>query len=223
MRQLIYALQFTGHAAPADKTAKVLKAATTAPGASLTSTIGPEGVRRELRPIAGGRVAFKSTVTFEDDGTFREAGSIAFGENGHHPRFSTVGARYLGPSADPNLSQGAVNWRVDGGEGQFDGAPGLTTSIFFVSGTGEVTDNHFSVIFMRPWMPPRGMGEGVGHGSRARQARGEEDGDDRRSGAHRRRGASRAVHRPVPVPARGALPPGGALARPPPCTRRRAW
>lgn len=148
MRQLIYALQFKGQAAPSDASGKVLKATTAAPGATLISVIGPEGVRGELRPSAGDRAAFESTVTFGDDGTFRESGSIAFGENGHRLRFSTVGAGHLGPSADPDLSHGAVIWQVDGGEGQFAGATGLITSNFFVSATGEVTDNHFGVIFV---------------------------------------------------------------------------
>jgi hypothetical protein len=148
MRQLIYALQFNGQAAPADASGKVLKATTTAPGASLTTLIGPEGIRSELVALAGGQATFESTVTFGDEGTFREAGSIAFGGNAHRLRFSTVGAGYLGPSVDPNLSHGAVTWRVDGGEGQFAGATGLITSNFTVSATGEVTDNHFGAIFV---------------------------------------------------------------------------
>jgi len=42
-----------------------------------------------------------------------------------------------------------VIWKVERGEGQFEGASGLITSNFFVSTTGEVTDNHFGVIFVR--------------------------------------------------------------------------
>jgi hypothetical protein len=40
-------------------------------------------------------------------------------------------------------------WHVDGGEGQFAGANGIITSNFTLSATGEVTDNHFGVIFVR--------------------------------------------------------------------------
>jgi hypothetical protein len=37
---------------------------------------------------------------------------------------------------------------VEGGSGQFASAEGLITSNFLVSDTGEVTDNHFGVIFV---------------------------------------------------------------------------
>jgi hypothetical protein len=42
-----------------------------------------------------------------------------------------------------------VIWKVERGEGQFAGATGLITSNFFVSSTGEVTDNHFGVLFVK--------------------------------------------------------------------------
>jgi hypothetical protein len=40
-------------------------------------------------------------------------------------------------------------WRVESGEGQFAGARGLVTSNFTLSAAGEVTDNHFGLIFVR--------------------------------------------------------------------------
>jgi hypothetical protein len=42
-----------------------------------------------------------------------------------------------------------VIWRVEGGEGQFAGASGLITSNFTIDEAGEVTDNHFGVIFVK--------------------------------------------------------------------------
>ncbi len=38
--------------------------------------------------------------------------------------------------------------QVEGGEGQFAGSEGLITSNFFLSDTGEVTENHFGLIFV---------------------------------------------------------------------------
>jgi hypothetical protein len=149
MPQIIYAMQFTGHAAPKDGSPNVLRAATTAPSCSLTSTSGPQGVMGALQRVAGEQAAFESEVTFSDDHTFEETGIIAFGQHGHRLRFSTVGQGYLGASADPTLKHGTVMRRVDEGEGQFAGASGLITSNFFVSDTGEVTDHHFGVIFVR--------------------------------------------------------------------------
>src|ERR1700745_997103 len=100
MRQLTYSLQFSGHAGPADASATVLKATTTAPSTILTTTLGPTGIRSELRPVAGDKAFFESVVAFTGQSAFQEAGTIAFGENGHRLRFSTVGEGYIGPSAD---------------------------------------------------------------------------------------------------------------------------
>jgi len=105
-------------------------------------------VRGTLQQVAGDQATFESEVTFSDESTFLETGTIAFGNNGHRLRFSTVGQGHLGSSADPTLKHGAVSWRVDGGEGQFAGASGLITSNFFVSDSLKVTDNHFGVIFV---------------------------------------------------------------------------
>jgi hypothetical protein len=41
-----------------------------------------------------------------------------------------------------------VTWQIDRGEGQFEGAKGLITANFLISGTGAVTDNHFAVLFL---------------------------------------------------------------------------
>jgi hypothetical protein len=149
MRQVIYAMQFTGRVTPKDASLTVLKATTTAPSCSLTSSTGPEGVRGVLQRVAGAESVFESEVTFTGDTSFVESGTIAFGQNGHRLRFSTIGQGYLGASADPTLKHGTVMWRVVEGEGQFAGASGLITSNFFVSDTGEVTDHHFGVIFVQ--------------------------------------------------------------------------
>jgi len=146
MRQIIYAMQFTGRATPTNTGGTVLKATTTAPSCSITSSVTAEGVRGTLQRAAGEAAVFESEVVFSDASTFQEAGTIAFGQNGHRLRFSTVGKGYLGASADPTRKQGTVMWRVDAGEGQFAGAIGMITSNFFVSDTGEVIDNHFGVI-----------------------------------------------------------------------------
>lgn len=148
MRQIIYSMQFTGRATPQNAAGSVLKAATTAPSCSITTVTGPDGVRGTLQRVDGDQATFESEVTFSDESTFLETGSIAFGTSGHRLRFSTVGQGHLGSSADPTLKHGAVSWRVDGGEGQFAGASGLITSNFFVSDSLEVTDNHFGVIFV---------------------------------------------------------------------------
>jgi hypothetical protein len=149
MKQLIYVMQFKGGAAPKAGAAGVIKASTSAPSCNVSSIVGPEGIAGTMQSASGGRATFESEVTMTGDTSFGEIGTIRFGEKNHSLRFSTVGQGYLNKSADPGLQHGSVMWRVDGGEGQFAGASGLITSNFTLSATGEVTDNHFGLIFVK--------------------------------------------------------------------------
>ncbi len=149
MAQLVYMMQFKGQAAPTNDAGTVLKATTTAPSCTMTTVVGDAGVTGNLQLTSGGQASFESQVTFTGETSFLEVGSIAFGDKGHKLYFSTVGEGYIGPSADPQLKHGSVIWKIERGEGQFTGATGLITSNFFVSATGEVTDNHFGVIFVK--------------------------------------------------------------------------
>ena len=143
MKQVVYVLQFKGSAVPAADGS--LKASTRAPSCAISTEVGPDGLRGVLESKPGQEALFESTVTLSADGSFQEAGTIEFG-HGHRLRFSTVGAGYLGPSADPSVKHGSVIWRVDGGEGQFAGAGGLITSNFTVDDTGNVVDHQFGVL-----------------------------------------------------------------------------
>jgi hypothetical protein len=147
MRELIYAMRFTGQATPVGTAGNVLKAVTSAPSSTLTSIVGPNGLTGELQPAAGGEATFTSHVTFTGETSFVETGTIAFGD-GHELRFSSVGSGHLDGSADPARKHGTVMWRIDGGEGQFAGATGLITSNFFVGADLTVTDHHFGVILL---------------------------------------------------------------------------
>ncbi len=148
MRQVIYCMQFTGRATPADGSPGVLVAATTAPSCTIGTSVGSDGVDGTFRPANGGDAAFESVVTFTSETNFQESGTISFGDDGHRLRFSTVGQGSITPSADPRLAHGSVSWRVDEGSRQFAGATGLITSNFTVSDTGDVTDHHFGLIFV---------------------------------------------------------------------------
>jgi hypothetical protein len=102
-----------------------------------------------VRKIAeGAETRLESDVSFSDETTFREEGTIDFGD-GNRVRFRTLGVGWLGLSPEPELRQGAVIWEVDGGNGRFEDAQGLITSNFLVSDTGDVTDNQFGVVFVR--------------------------------------------------------------------------
>ena len=143
MPQLMYIMQFKGYAGPVGTTPHVLQVITIASSCTITTAIGAEGVHGAQQLTEGGQAAFESTVRFTEETAFQASGSIAFGEGSHRLFFRTVGQGYLGPSAEPGLKQGAVNWR---GEGQFVGASGLMTSNFFLSVTGGVIDHHCGVL-----------------------------------------------------------------------------
>ena len=147
MRQIIYAMQFRGQASPSGE--NTMRASTTAQSCSIRTTLDTEGVSGEVGQVEGGTASFESDVRLTGGTGFQESGTITFGDGGHRINFSTVGEGYLGDSPDGTLKQGAVTWKIDAGEGQFEGATGLITSNFTVGGGGEVVDNHFGVIFVK--------------------------------------------------------------------------
>jgi hypothetical protein len=81
------------------------------------------------------------------DGTFVEDGTITYGRAGG-VSFVTVGRGHVGPAAGGSGSHGVVMWRITGGDGRFAGAQGLITSNFTVSPDGEVTDDHFTRLYL---------------------------------------------------------------------------
>jgi hypothetical protein len=147
MRQVLYAMRFTGQAEPVGDVGNVLKATTSAPSSTLTSRVGADGLSGTQEPASGAAATFASEVTFTGETSFLEIGTITFGEE-NTLRFSTIGSGYLAPSADPTRKQGTVMWRVDHGEGQFAGASGLITSNFFVDDALGMVDHHFGVLLI---------------------------------------------------------------------------
>ena len=147
MREVIYALRFSGQAEPVGEVGNVLKATTSAPSSALASTIGADGLTGTLAPASGDAATFESEVTFTGETSFLETGTIGFGD-GNRLTFATVGSGYLAPSADPRRKHGTVMWKVDRGEGQFAGASGLITSNFFVDEALRVVDHHFGVLLL---------------------------------------------------------------------------
>jgi hypothetical protein len=160
LRQIIYAMQFNGEVKPLGTSPNVMKATMIAASCRFVTVIGSDGLQTALAPLAGQPATFESEVTllggFESsdmtsagESGFKETGTITFGEGNHRLRFSTLGQGYVGPSTESDVRQGAVMWRVEGGQGQFEGAQGLITSNFTISPMGEVTDHHMGVIFVK--------------------------------------------------------------------------
>lgn len=147
MKELIYSMQFRGTAAPVGGSPNVMRATTKAKSCAFTSVVKADGLRSILEPAEGGDASFESEVKLSEGGSFDETGTIEFG-SGNVLHFSTVASGHLADSAIPKRKHGAVTWRIDRGEGQFEGATGLITSNFFITDEGQVTDNHLGVIFV---------------------------------------------------------------------------
>jgi hypothetical protein len=147
MRQVLYAMQFTGTGGPTDQES-VLAAASSSPSSRIVSRVGSSGLKYAIEQADGDTARFESTVRMTGEKSFSESGTISFGA-GNSLRFSTIGEGYLAGSPQEGLAHGSVMWRVDGGERQFDGATGIITSNFTFSNEGEVTDNQFGVIWVR--------------------------------------------------------------------------
>jgi hypothetical protein len=95
------------------------------------------------------RAAYANQVTFTSESTFRESGTISFGDGEGGLDVDTVGEGTLGPSADPEVLHGAVIWRITEGRGRFDGATGLITSNFLLRPSdGHFDESQVAVIFL---------------------------------------------------------------------------
>jgi hypothetical protein len=147
MKELVFALEFKGSAAPVPGADKKLRATASASGQMVRSVLKPDGLQAVIEPAGGDSASFESEVEIIGEGTFLESGSITYGQAGK-VTFKTVGRGMLGPSPLPDVQRGAVIWEVTGGEGRFSGAQGLITSNFTVGAQGQVTDDQFARLFL---------------------------------------------------------------------------
>jgi hypothetical protein len=143
MKPITFSLQFRGHA---EELEDGLRKQGRAPGCALVTSLSHQGVTASFVWAPGEEEAFfESTLSFSDGSGFDEHGAIVFSP-GHGLRIQGKGR--LGPSPDAHLRHGTVVWTVVGGEGQFANASGRITSNFFVSDTGDLTENQLGVVFV---------------------------------------------------------------------------
>jgi len=147
MRELVFALEFRGRGGPEPGSTTRRRARTTAPSQALRTLMAPDGVSAVVEPQPGESAVLESRVERFSDGSFVEDGTITYGRAGSIA-FDTVGRGHVGPAPVAGWSHGVVMWRVTGGEGRFAGAQGLITSNFTVSPDGEVTDDHFTRLYL---------------------------------------------------------------------------
>jgi len=142
MKPITFSLQFRGHVAEFEGD---LRKQARAPGCALVTSLTAEGPAGRFVWAPGDEEALlESTLAFQDERRFEEAGTIVFAL-GNTLRIRGRGR--LAPSANPDLRQGTIVWRIEGGDGHFDGATGLITSNFLLSATGDLTENQLAVVF----------------------------------------------------------------------------
>ena len=146
MRALSYSLDFRGNATFSEP--GVLLARANAPSGAFRTTVDGDGVRGRFEPAPGGEATLEARLSLLDDGAFEAAGTISFG-NGNALRFRSLAPGVLGPSPDAGLRHGTVVSEIEGGDGSLAGATGRISSSFLVSDTGELTDRHLAVLFVR--------------------------------------------------------------------------
>ena len=147
MRELVFALEFRGRGGPVPGSTTKRQARTTAPSQTWRAVLGPDGVSAAGEPVAGESAVLESRVERSPDGSFVEDGTITYGRAGS-VTFDTVGRGHVGPAPDGCGNHGVVMWRITGGDGRFAGAQGLITSNFTVTPDGDVTDNHFTRLYL---------------------------------------------------------------------------
>jgi hypothetical protein len=147
MRAIAFSMEFRGQSTPL--TPGVISARGTAPSGALVTRIDGEGVHGAFEPGDGAEALLERRLTFLNETTFEDAGTISFGD-GNAVRFHSVGLGQLGPSPEPGLRQGTVAWVVDGGAGVLEHAAGRIVSNFLVSDRGELTDRQLGVLFVEP-------------------------------------------------------------------------
>jgi hypothetical protein len=143
MKPITYSLQFRGQTTHLEEG---LRKEASAPTCALMTSLTPNGVEGHYVWALGDDEAFfASTLALTDGDCFEEEGTIVF-SRGNNVRVR--GRGQIAASPDPHLLQGAVIWDVSSGEGQFEGASGRIASNFFLSDTGDLTDNQLGVIFI---------------------------------------------------------------------------
>ena len=147
MREVVFALEFKGRAGPVPGSESKRQARSTAPSQTLSTVLGPEGVRARVEMAAGESAVLDSRVERFGDGSFVEDGTITYGSAGRVV-FETLGRGWVGPAPAAGWVVGGVVWTITAGDGAFAGARGLITSNFTVSADGDVIDHHVTRLFL---------------------------------------------------------------------------
>ncbi len=80
MKELVFALEFRGSAAPVPGSDKKLKAKTSAASQILRSVLNADGIQAGIESASGGSASFESEVEIVGEGMFVESGTIRYAD-----------------------------------------------------------------------------------------------------------------------------------------------
>jgi hypothetical protein len=136
-----YALQFRGSADAGCAGAAV---AARAPSTMLVSVVERNGPHGRFQDVGAAEAVYR--VTFDDAGPVY--GEVDFG-GGTTLALRAAERRPAEPAPRAHLRHGAALLEVVGGTGRLAGVRGLVTSNFLLSDTGDLTDTHLGLLFVR--------------------------------------------------------------------------
>jgi hypothetical protein len=149
MQKLLYTMHFKGRMSSSASGSRLLRTTGSAISCVVTTTVCSQGVQSDVRPTLGGLAFLDSELRVTGADSFRQDGTVAFGEDSEHVlRFSSIGQGHLAASLEPGTMAGTATCHIDGGEGQFVAACGFLTSNFTLTDTGELDDFHSGLIFL---------------------------------------------------------------------------
>jgi hypothetical protein len=120
----------------------------------VSTLIGGSGLETSLQASEGDLAFLDSELRVTGPDSYREEGTITFGDTGGDDdnsnvlRFSTLGEGHFTTSIAPGTMAGSASWKVEGGAGRFAAARGFITSNFTLNERGELSDFHSGLIFV---------------------------------------------------------------------------
>jgi hypothetical protein len=136
-----YALQFRGSTrGSADGQAVAARA----PSTMLVSVVERDGPHGRFQDVGAAAAIYRVTL----DGNDPLGGQVDFG-GGTTLELRVAARRPATPAPRAHLHHGAALLEVVGGTGRLSGVCGLVASNFLLSDTGDLTDTHLGLLFVR--------------------------------------------------------------------------
>ena len=149
MRKILYIMHFKGRISPAALDSHSLRTRGSATSCTMTTTVQSSGVNGDFQASPGDLAFLDSELRVTGVDSFREDGTIFFGDDTEHVlRFTTIRDGHIAAGPEPGTMAGTATCSIGGGSGQFAAASGFINSTFTVTDSGELNDFQSGLIFI---------------------------------------------------------------------------